>query len=93
MLKSIDKKVFLTAFISAFLFAACSKSDDTGDTTIFSSDDTILRYVAADTPYIFAAIEPLPDDVLDKIEPHVDQMMESYQVILKAAISEKQKEM
>ncbi|MDX2412373.1 MAG: hypothetical protein QNK16_08970 [Woeseiaceae bacterium] len=93
MLKSIDKKVFLTAFISAFLFAACSKSDDTGDTTILSSDDTILRYVAADTPYIFAAIEPLPDDVLDKIEPHVDQMMESYQVILKAAISEKQKEM
>ncbi len=93
MLKSIDKKVFLTAFISAFLFAACSKSDDTGDTTIFSSDDTILRYVAADTPYIFAAIEPLPDDVLDKIEPHVDQMMESYRVILKAAISEKQKEM
>ena len=39
MLKSIDKKVFLTAFISAFLFAACSKSDDTdytGDTSILS---------------------------------------------------------
>ena len=93
MLKSIDKKVFLTALISAFLFAACSKSDDTGDTAVFSSDDTILRYVAADTPYIFAAIEPLPDDVLDKIEPHVDQMMESYQAILKAAISAQQKEM
>jgi len=93
MLKLIDKKVFLTAFISAFLFAACSKSDDTGDTTIFSSNETILRYVAADTPYIFAAIEPLPEDILDKIEPHVDQMMESYQAILKAAISEKQKEL
>jgi hypothetical protein len=93
MLKSIDRKVFLTALISAFLFAACSKSDDTGDTTVFSSNDTILRYVAADTPYIFAAIEPLPDDVLDKIEPHVDQMMESYQAILKAAISAQQKEM
>ena len=96
MLKSIDRKVFLTAFISAFLFAACSKSDDTGytgDTSILSSDETILRYVAADTPYIFAAIEPLPDDVLDKIEPHVDQMLESYQTILKAAISKKQKEM
>ena len=93
MLKSIDKKVFLTALISAFLFAACSKSDDKGDTAVFSSDDTILRYVAADTPYIFAAIEPLPDDVLDKIEPHVDQMMASYQEILKAAISAQQKEM
>lgn len=93
MLKSIDKKVFLTALISAFLLAACSKSDDKGDTTILSSGDTILRYVAADTPYIFAAIEPLPDDVLDKVEPHVDQMMESYQAILKAAISAQQKEM
>ena len=93
MLKSIDRKVFITALISAFLFAACSKSDDKGDTAVFSSDDTILRYVAADTPYIFAAIEPLPDDVLDKIEPHVDQMMGSYQAILKAAISAQQKEM
>lgn len=93
MLKSIDRKVILTALISAFLFAACSKSDDTGDTSILSSDDTVLRYVAADTPYIFAAIEPLPDDILDKIEPHVDQMLESYQVILKAAISAQQKEM
>ena len=93
MLKSINRKVILTAVISAFLFAACSKSDDTADTSILSSDDTILRYVAADTPYIFAAIEPLPDDVLDKIEPHVDQMMESYQAILKAAISAQQKEM
>lgn len=93
MLKSIDRKVFLTALISAFLFAACSKSDDKGDTAVFSSDDTILRYVAADTPYIFAAIEPLPDDVLDKIEPHVDQMMASYQEILKAAISAQYKEM
>ncbi|MDH3274358.1 MAG: hypothetical protein OEM64_07280 [Gammaproteobacteria bacterium] len=93
MLKSIDRKVFLTALISAFLFVACSKSDDKGDTAVFSSDETILRYVAADTPYIFAATEPLPDDVLDKIEPHVDQMMASYQEILKAAISAHQKEM
>ncbi len=93
MLKSIDKKVILTAIISAFIFAACSKSDDKGDTTILSSDDTILRYVAADTPYIFAAIEPLPDDILDKIEPQVDQMMGSYRAILKAAISAQQQEM
>jgi len=28
MLKSIDRKVILTAVISAFLFSACSKSED-----------------------------------------------------------------
>jgi len=93
MLKSIDKKVILTAVVSAFLFSACSKSEDKDEATVFSTDDTILRYVAADTPYIFAAIEPLPDDVLDKIEPHIDQMMESYQAILRTAIAEKQKSM
>jgi len=93
MLKSIDRKVILTAVISAFLFSACSKSEDKDEATVFGTDDTILRYVAADTPYIFAAIEPLPDDVLDKVEPHVDRMMESYQAILRTAITEKQKEM
>jgi hypothetical protein len=93
MLKSINRKVILATVISAFLFAACSKSDDKDEATAFITDETILRYVAADTPYIFAAVEPLPDDILDKIEPHVDQMMESYQAILRAAISEKQKEL
>jgi len=91
MLKSIDRKVILTAVISAFLFSACSKSEDKDEASVFSTNDTILRYVAADTPYIFAAIEPLPDDVLDKIEPHIDQMMDSYQVILRAAVAEQQK--
>ncbi len=93
MLKSIDRKVILTAVISAFLFSACSKSEDKDEATVFSTNDKILRYVAADTPYIFAAVEPLPDNVLDKIEPHIDQMMDSYQAILKAAIAEKQKKM
>ena len=93
MLNLINRKVILTTVISAFLFAACSKSEDKKDAAVFSSDDTILRYVAADTPYIFAAIEPLPEDILDKIEPHVDQMMESYQTILRAVISEKREEM
>ncbi|NIA27484.1 MAG: hypothetical protein GWP02_05455, partial [Desulfobulbaceae bacterium] len=93
MRKSINKKVIITAIISAFLVAACSKSEDKDVAPAFNADDTILRYVAADTPYIFAAIEPLPDDILDKIEPHVDQMMDSYQTILKTAIAAKQKDM
>jgi len=40
----------------------------------------ILKYVPDDTPYMFATGDALPDDLLDFMEPQVDEMLKAYQV-------------
>jgi len=46
-----------------------------------------LRYVPADTPYILAGLEPAPDDFMDKMEPNIDHLLETYRSMLKAAVA------
>lgn len=93
MYKSFSTKVFVAAIASAFILAACDKSEDKADVSALSSDDTILHNVPADTPYVFANVEPLPDDLMDKLEPKVDRLLQSYQTLLHAVIADKQKEL
>ena len=49
----------------------------------------LLSHIPEDSPYVMAVTERLPDDVLEKIEPAVEQILESYQVILRHAMDEK----
>jgi len=94
MFKSISTKVVLSIFASALMLVACEKSaEEGGKATALSSGDTILRYVPADTPYIFANVAPLPDELMDKLEPKIDRVLQSYQVILKEVIAAKQAEL
>ncbi len=46
----------------------------------------ILQYVPADTPYIFATGKPLPDELLDRLEPRFDEMLKAYQVFFREII-------
>jgi hypothetical protein len=46
----------------------------------------ILQYVPDDTPYILAAGEPLPDKLLDRMEPRFDEMLKAYQVFFREII-------
>jgi len=47
----------------------------------------ILRYVPADTPYLIAMTEPLPDDVRDKLEPQVNATLQMYPALIKGMLS------
>ena len=51
-----------------------------------SSD--ILKYIPADTPYVFAALEPLPAKLADKLEPTVDEILQAYQTVLREIMAE-----
>jgi hypothetical protein len=93
MFKSINTKVLFPIVVSAFMLAACDKDkEEAGKASILSSNDTILRYVPADTPYVIANVEPLPDDLMDKIEPAIEQVLQSYQTVLREVIAMKQAE-
>ncbi|MDX1518460.1 MAG: hypothetical protein R3288_16545, partial [Woeseiaceae bacterium] len=66
--------------MSIISLGAC-KEGGSGDG--FAAEDGLLKFVPADTPYLFATGTPLPDDLLDKFEPRVDKVLQSYQVVVR----------
>lgn len=80
MLRTAFRRAFALAFLSILGLGAC-KEGSSGDS--FDAGDNLLQYVPADTPYLFATGAPLPDDLLDKIEPRVDRVLSAYQVVLR----------
>ena len=93
MLNSISTKVVLPIVGFTLLLAGCSKDSDEPDTAMLSSDQGILSFVPADSPYVLANAQPLPDDLLDKLEPKTERLMASYRSMLRAVINEKQREL
>lgn len=57
------------------------------------SSANILKYIPADTPYVFAATEPMPKELSDKFEPTIDEILKSYQRIARHAMAERQVKM
>jgi len=94
MFKSISTKVLAVFAISAVMLAGCGKDEESVETSsAFSSDSTLLKYVPADSPYVVASLEPLPDDVMDEIEPMLDKVLRSYRSVLEEVVVAKQAEM
>jgi len=94
MFKSISRKVLAVIAISALIVAGCGKDEETADTSsALVADSTLLKYVPADTAYVFASLEPLPDDVMDELEPMLDRVLVSYRAVLQEVIVAKQAEL
>jgi len=90
MIKSINPRVLLAVVFSVFLFVACSKDEEeVAVSTALSSDDTLLQYIPADSPYVFASITPLSDELMDKLEPKIERVLQSYQTVLREAVRAK----
>ena len=51
-----------------------------------SDDDGVLAYVPADTPYVFATPEPMPEDVLGKLEANADSIYGAYEIVIKETL-------
>jgi len=84
MIKSINPKVLFPIILGAFILVACDK-DESDDATsqVLASENTLLQYVPADSPYVIASITPLPDDLMDRIEPSMDRVLQSYQTVMR----------
>ena len=77
MFKSASTKLVFAIIFVAMVNVACEKTDKA----------SLLDYVPADSPYVFASIAPLPDAVFDKLEPKIDRIMQSYEVLLREIAS------
>jgi len=82
MLKTVSNKFVLIVLLSCVSLAGCSSKDDEKGKVDLSAAGDILQYVPADSPYVLASIAPLPDDVMDKLEPNIDRMLLSYETLL-----------
>ncbi len=79
-------KLGLLAVLTAGAWG-CSR-DDAPSADSFSAPAGLLQYVADDSPYVFAMLEPLPDDVADKLEPQLDLTLKTYQTVVRQAVRE-----
>lgn len=71
----------LTAALA--IIASCSRQS-----SVWTDDEGLLKYVPADTPYLFAALTPAPDELFDKLDPWIASMLESYRAIMDAGLSQ-----
>jgi hypothetical protein len=55
---------------------------------VLTSGEGPLRYVPEDTPYVFAALEPAPDEVLDKLAPYMQPLVRTYADMLRAPVDQ-----
>ena len=79
MFKTVSfKTIFALCFLSLAIVACTDSSNDKAS----ALDPGLLKYVPADSPYIFAMLDPLPDEVADKLEPKVDAVLKAYQGLL-----------
>ena len=76
-----NRKYLVVLATLALVVAGCGKKDAA---TPFTDTEGLLRYVPADTPYFLGTLKPMPDDFMDKMEPSIDEMLESYREVLEA---------
>jgi hypothetical protein len=77
--------------LAAALFVitgACADSEESADSAGSGESADLLKYIPADTPYVFASTEPLPTKLAEKLEPTIDEILQVYQSILRYAMDE-----
>ena len=67
---------------AVLLLTACRAADDARE------PQELLQYIPADTPYVMAFTRPLPDDLLDKIEPALDETLAAYRSLMELAVED-----
>lgn len=66
--------------------AGCGKKDEPA--AAFDGGQAVLQYVDADTPYLFASLEPAPDDVYEKVEPRMDRLLGAYRNLIRLSLTD-----
>ncbi|MDH3757304.1 MAG: hypothetical protein OES93_05610, partial [Gammaproteobacteria bacterium] len=91
MLKIVHARPFIWLAICALGVAACGKSTEEPEIASPLTDNSgLLRYVPADTPYVFGTVAPPPDEFMDRIEPKVDRLLKAQSEFLRVVASEVQ---
>jgi hypothetical protein len=87
MFKFRTVSLIIATLAGVLTLAACDRSkEEEASVSALASTQSMLRYVPADSLYVIANVEPLPDALLDKLEPKLDQVLSSYRVLLQHVV-------
>ena len=90
MIKLGNRRWLIVLVACGLVVSACGNDKDDGkDANALTADDSILRFIPANSPYVFANVTPLPDSLYDKFEPKMDAMLKAYQVVIREAMKSK----
>lgn len=84
-MKSMSTKILAVIAVGALLLAGCGRDDEVG---IPAESINILKYIPADSPYVIASLAPMPDDVMDQLEPKLDRILVAYQAVLREVVAQ-----
>jgi hypothetical protein len=82
--------IFLTVTCMLVLGACSDSSREDAESAgaALQSEDSILRFVPANSPYVMAAAEPLPNDVRDELEEKTAPVLEAYRKLAKVTLQQ-----
>jgi hypothetical protein len=94
MKRTLTRGLALSAALT-LAFTACNKGEEGGKGPATAAVKTeakapapaFLKYVPADTPYVFANLEPAPQPVFDKLMTKVEPMMADLEGLLNAELA------
>lgn len=78
-------RLMTISLVSLLTLGACGKNEDSTDVAGSTASNALLSYVPADTPYVFANLEPVPDDVIDVYIARLQPVLDSLQSQLSQA--------
>lgn len=91
MINSISTKILAVMAVGALLLTGCDREEQAkAPAELLAESADVLKYIPADSPYVFASLAPLPDDVMDHLEPKLDRVLVSYQSVLREVVAAKQ---
>ncbi|MDJ0908374.1 MAG: hypothetical protein QNI99_04245 [Woeseiaceae bacterium] len=88
MLKLVRNRATAFAVAMTLVLSACSSDEPSRSSGAFTDEDSIMRFVPADTPYLLATGSQLPDELLDEIEPEMEVMMGAYRELIRASVDD-----
>lgn len=81
MLISNIRRALVAMGTLVLVLTACGDGDKSEP---ISATDSVLRFVPADTPYVFATTGQAPDALIDKMTPHMDATLGAYHGMIRA---------
>ncbi len=92
MINSMSTKILAMMAVGALLLTGCDREDkeEKARAELLAESADVLKYIPADSPYVFASLAPLPDDVMDHLEPKLDRVLVSYQAVIREVVAAKQ---
>ncbi|MGB5164307.1 MAG: hypothetical protein WBN09_06410 [Woeseiaceae bacterium] len=69
----------IVAALCVFIVVACGKKEE-------AASAGILQFIPAESPYVMAMLDEWPEEITEKMEPQLEEMLEAYRVVIRESV-------